>query len=394
MPELNPISLVDTAHAASATGTLLVSAGGGAVPTFPASLTWDDVAKILGLAAGAIHHDVTAAPSGADFQQMAVDPARPGFRWGSTAGPNTGGGAGTLNPVVGFGYNIKYGGILIDQTKVGYRVIAAEGGYWDTDHEQFEGHLFSALRTDGIERRALTSNYNKATDKVSTTFVGSTWSYQTEADLAVQSLRVTATTTNQEILCAGVGAFQYASDATTDSAIIGRGTVATGYVIRGSAVDVSITNDTNTWRLSRGTADPGMELFDPYGVSIYFLAGNGVTARGFIFNGLVAIGREAPPNTTFELSPASANHYGLTLHARASQAADLIHTWNDDFTDNGFRLNKNAYLVVGKNAAPADAELNAGEVALWFDKTNGAAKLMCKGKSTNGTVVTGNVPLA
>lgn len=44
--------------------------------------------------------------------------------------------------------------------------------------------------------------------------------------------------------------------------------------------------------------------------------------------------------------------------------------------------------------APADADLAANEMALWFDSTNGAAKLMIKGKSANGTVVTGEVALA
>lgn len=49
---------------------------------------------------------------------------------------------------------------------------------------------------------------------------------------------------------------------------------------------------------------------------------------------------------------------------------------------------------IRRNAAPADAELSAGDVALWLDSTNGASKLMIKAKSANGTVVTGNVPLA
>ena len=51
-------------------------------------------------------------------------------------------------------------------------------------------------------------------------------------------------------------------------------------------------------------------------------------------------------------------------------------------------------VVIEANAAPADGELTAGDVALWFDQTNGAAKLMLKGKTANGTVVTGNVPLS
>jgi hypothetical protein len=60
---------------------------------------------------------------------------------------------------------------------------------------------------------------------------------------------------------------------------------------------------------------------------------------------------------------------------------------------NRLRVSPNGYLVVMVTAAPADAELAAGQVALWFDATNGAAKLMIKGKSANGTVVTGEVAL-
>jgi len=47
-----------------------------------------------------------------------------------------------------------------------------------------------------------------------------------------------------------------------------------------------------------------------------------------------------------------------------------------------------------QNAAPADGDLLAGDCSLWFDKTNGAAKLMLKGKTANGTVVTASIALA
>lgn len=46
------------------------------------------------------------------------------------------------------------------------------------------------------------------------------------------------------------------------------------------------------------------------------------------------------------------------------------------------------------NAAPADASLAAGQMALWFDSTNGASKLMIKAKQADGTVKTGSVALA
>ena len=45
-------------------------------------------------------------------------------------------------------------------------------------------------------------------------------------------------------------------------------------------------------------------------------------------------------------------------------------------------------------SAPTDASLTAGQLALWFDATNGAAKAMFKGKTLDGTVVSASVPMA
>lgn len=58
------------------------------------------------------------------------------------------------------------------------------------------------------------------------------------------------------------------------------------------------------------------------------------------------------------------------------------------------QFDKNGYFMTRKVAAPADADLASSEMALWFDATNGAGKLMIKAKTANGTVVTGSVALA
>jgi len=50
--------------------------------------------------------------------------------------------------------------------------------------------------------------------------------------------------------------------------------------------------------------------------------------------------------------------------------------------------------VTSQHAAPADADLFAGECALWFDQTNGAAKLMVKAKQADGAVKTAAIALA
>jgi hypothetical protein len=43
-------------------------------------------------------------------------------------------------------------------------------------------------------------------------------------------------------------------------------------------------------------------------------------------------------------------------------------------------------VVTAVNAAPDDSLIAAGQAALWFDQTNGAAKLMVKAKQADGTV--------
>ena len=45
------------------------------------------------------------------------------------------------------------------------------------------------------------------------------------------------------------------------------------------------------------------------------------------------------------------------------------------------------------NSAPADEDIAAGECALWFDKTDGAAKLMIKAKQNDETVKTASISL-
>ncbi len=70
-----------------------------------------------------------------------------------------------------------------------------------------------------------------------------------------------------------------------------------------------------------------------------------------------------------------------------------------NLTSPGKKLDVNGYLRGAGvfntlNSAPADEDLAPGECALWFDKTNGAAKLMIKAKQNDGTVKTGSVSLS
>lgn len=51
-------------------------------------------------------------------------------------------------------------------------------------------------------------------------------------------------------------------------------------------------------------------------------------------------------------------------------------------------------MIGGATAQAADADLDPGEMAFWFDRTNGTPRLRLKGKQANGTVVTAAITLA
>lgn len=76
----------------------------------------------------------------------------------------------------------------------------------------------------------------------------------------------------------------------------------------------------------------------------------------------------------------------------SGQTVDILRVTNNSSTIH-HRFNKDGYSVTAKTSAPADADLSAGELAMWFDSTAGAAKAMFKGKNASGTVVTGSVSL-
>jgi hypothetical protein len=84
---------------------------------------------------------------------------------------------------------------------------------------------------------------------------------------------------------------------------------------------------------------------------------------------------------------------GLVVEGFTSQSGNLAE-WRASGGAVYGTISENGYYTTRKTAAPADAELAAGELAFWFDSTNGAAKLMIKAKEAGGTVRTGSVALA
>jgi hypothetical protein len=85
----------------------------------------------------------------------------------------------------------------------------------------------------------------------------------------------------------------------------------------------------------------------------------------------------------------------LSVNFWNTQSADTLAV-NQNFSPFGvmFRVNKGGYLGIQTHSAPADGDVATGEAMLWFDQTNGASKLMVKGKSANGTVVAAAIALS
>jgi hypothetical protein len=98
--------------------------------------------------------------------------------------------------------------------------------------------------------------------------------------------------------------------------------------------------------------------------------------------------------TTARVASAGAGSVALEVDTAGVDSTDLIQAYGNVNFDLVFRLMQSGAVVIAQHSAPDDGALSAGDMALWFDQTDGAAKLKIKGKSANGTVVSGEVALA
>lgn len=108
----------------------------------------------------------------------------------------------------------------------------------------------------------------------------------------------------------------------------------------------------------------------------------------------LSIGSTDTVGSFYVKGPHAASNVMAAAQFSSGQTAPLLCLYNHDRSVVFGGFNRNGYLSVQKTAAPSDAELAAGELALWFDSTNGAAKVKWKAKEAGGTVRTGEVALA
>lgn len=108
------------------------------------------------------------------------------------------------------------------------------------------------------------------------------------------------------------------------------------------------------------------------------------------------------PDGSVRLNVGPTGYFGVfsaeawQVYIGANNGSDLIYIQNavgdETLYVKGNGLTELRPVIIG-TSAPADDLLSAGQCALWFDATNGAAKLMIKAKQANGTVRTGSVNL-
>jgi hypothetical protein len=132
-----------------------------------------------------------------------------------------------------------------------------------------------------------------------------------------------------------------------------------------------------------------LQAYDGAGVKTFSLAANGGTVSSVLstFTNAALLGAGALVAQTYS------SHGALKAGRTGGGTGDNFWAMGSGTTALS-RFNKDGYFMTAKTAAPADGDINTGEMAIWFDSTNGAAKLMVKAKQADGTVKTGSVSLA
>ncbi len=91
----------------------------------------------------------------------------------------------------------------------------------------------------------------------------------------------------------------------------------------------------------------------------------------------------APNNFRLKAEAANATDVPFVAKAHASQSVDIVQ-WRKSDDTNYSRINKNGYFITAKTSAPADAELNNSEMAVWYNEA--ANMVMFKVKTSAGTI--------
>jgi hypothetical protein len=98
-------------------------------------------------------------------------------------------------------------------------------------------------------------------------------------------------------------------------------------------------------------------------------------------------------NTTALIGSHGIGAVTLEIDTNGLDDTDLINVYGNANFDLVFRVLQSGAVVIAQHIAPDDSKLNIGDMAIWFDQTDGASKFMIKAKNEIGTVVSGEVAL-
>lgn len=188
--------------------------------------------------------------------------------------------------------------------------------------------------------------------------------------------------------------YSFAGGKTSDVFAFGRGPVPATKIHNGSQIAEQLQLG-GVVKYTRGvdSANGGQyTLIGPTGTTLE----TSWTAAGVsnkYYNERLKVGGFLTLAAQVQIQPDSASTIGHAVRAATSQTADL----NQSIDSAGavrVRVNKDANLIIRRNTAPADVDLNASEFSLWLDDTPGATVLKVKAKDSGGTVRTGSIPLS
>lgn len=102
---------------------------------------------------------------------------------------------------------------------------------------------------------------------------------------------------------------------------------------------------------------------------------------------------DASSALTVSTAPSNVGVCGITSRGKPGQLGSLFRAQDSDW-NNLWEVNKAGYMLLSRLTPIPDADLDDSQLSFSFDDSDGAAKLVIKAKSANGTVVTGELALA
>lgn len=354
-------NLADLANAATARAN--IGAAPTASPTFTGTVTVPGVVTTGPIAQ--TQPGTLGAPANADiFSFQPRDPAKAKFR--ATVGGAAFGGF--WDSVMYFGYNVGVDGAPEMANEPSFR-FNIEQDYYDGVKHTLEAY-FEYIPKSGLfddTRRPLFWQFDR--DKGPTqTGANSSWTFCGES---ISFLRWSDNANFLQLSPGNFTMFGLAGLPSSFALNTPAGQGSAFYMQHAGANGLTIsTQATSILSFNVGTGLAEMYIWQGAGISVN------------LYDNSQAFGVESPGGSRT-----------VAIRAHASQVGAQTE-WQDSTGAYGTKINKNNYFMTKKATAPADADLANGEMALWFDPTNGAAKLMVKAKQTDGTVRTGELALA